>query len=340
MDIVELSGGQKAATVLLSVDSETAAAVLKNFSESDLAAVTREMHGLGEVQPQIASAILHEFALRSSESSSGVAANPLVLRERLELAVGHDGARHLLQEIGADTSTEKIFQPLRALSAEELYKLLADEHPQTIAVILAYVEPKLAAPALALFSAEMQTDVIRRMAVSQQTDGNLLKKLGDLIRNKGSMDASREKSATSAERKFKRVAELINLLGPAAEEKILKELSTDAPEMVKRIREMMFTFEDLLLLNDAGMRKVLMSIDTQVLAMALKTASEPLKQKIFSNLSRRATETVTEELELLGPKPRSQVKAAQQQIVEIVRKMGSSGEINLRGGSSEEDPLV
>ncbi len=110
--------------------------------------------------------------------------------------------------------------------------------------------------------------------------------------------------------------------------------------MVKRIRDMMFTFEDLLLLNDAGMRKVLMSIDTQILAMALKTASEPLKQKIFSNLSRRATETVTEELELLGPKPRSQVKAAQQQIVEIVRKLGSTGEVNLRGGASEEDPLV
>ena len=340
MDIVELSGGQKAATVLLSVDSETAAAVLKNFSESDLAAVTREMHGLGDVQPQVASAVLHEFAVRSNESSSGIAANPLVLRERLELAVGHDGARHLLQKIGADTSTEKIFQPLRSLPAEELYKLLADEHPQTVAVILTHVDPKLAAPTLALFSAEMQTDVIRRMAVSQQTDGNILKKLGDLIRNKGSMDAAREKSSSGSEKKFKRVAELINLLGPAAEEKILKELSGEAPEMVKRIREMMFTFEDLLTLNDAGMRKVLMSVDTQILAMALKTASDPLKQKIFANLSRRATETVTEELELLGPKPRSQVKAAQQQIVEIVRKMGPSGEINLRGGSSEEDPLV
>jgi flagellar motor switch protein FliG len=337
---VELSGGQKAAAVLLSVDSETAAAVLRNFSENDLAAVTREMHTLGDVQPQIASAVLHEFTLRSSESSSGIAVNPTVLRERLELAVGHDGARHLLQEIGADTSTEKIFQPLRGLPAEELYKLLADEHPQTVAVILSHVDPKLAAPVLALFSPETQTDVIRRMAVSQQTDGNILKKLGDLIRNKGSMDSARDKSSSGNEKKFKRVAEVINLLGPAAEEKILKDLSGDAPEMVKRIRDMMFTFEDLLLLNDADMRKVLMSVDTQVLAMALKTASDPLKQKMFSNLSRRATETVTEELELLGPKPRSQVKAAQQTVVDIVRKMGSGGEVNLRGGSAEEDPLV
>ncbi len=230
MDILELSGGQKAATVLLSVDSETAAAVLKNLSESDLAAVTREMHGLGEVQQQVASAVLHEFAVRSSESSSGIAANPVVLRERLEMAVGHDGARHLLQEIGADTSTEKIFQPLRTLPAEELYKLLADEHPQTISVILANVDPKLAAPALALFSPDMQTDVIRRMAISQQTDGNILRKLGDLIRNKGSVDASREKSPSSVERKFKRVAELINLLGPAAEEKILMNSPTSPPK--------------------------------------------------------------------------------------------------------------
>jgi flagellar motor switch protein FliG len=337
---VELSGGQKAATVLLSVDSETAAAVLKNFSEGDLAAITREMHKLSDVQPQIASAVLREFAARASESASAIAANPLVLRERLELAVGQDGARRVLQDIGVDTSTEKIFEPLRALPAEEFHKLLADEHPQTVAVILAYVEPKLAAATLALFGDEMQIDVIRRMAVSQQTDGNLLKKLGDLIRNKGAMDAAREKSASGIERKFKRVAELLNLLGPAAEEKILKQLSDEAPEMAKRIRDMMFTFEDLLTLSDANMRKVLMSVDTQLLAMALKTASEALKQKIFANLSRRATETLTEELELLGPKPRSQVKAAQQQIVEVVRKLGSTGEINLRGGGTEEDPLV
>jgi flagellar motor switch protein FliG len=135
--------------------------------------------------------------------------------------------------------------------------------------------------------------------------------------------------------RYKKVAEVINLLGSAAEEQILKELATDSPEMAKKLREMMFTFEDMLALSNTDMRKVLMSIDTQILAMAMKTASEELKEKVFSNLSKRATETLTEEMELLGPKPLSQVKTAQQQIVEVVRKMDAGSEINIRGSKYE-----
>jgi flagellar motor switch protein FliG len=191
---------------------------------------------------------------------------------------------------------------------------------------------------LSQFPAEIQVDVVRRMAASQQTEDNMLKKVADIIRTKSGMLG--EVRNTPDDPRYKKVAEVINLLGSAAEEQILKELATDSPEMAKKLREMMFTFEDMLALSNTDMRKVLMSIDTQILAMAMKTASEELKEKVFSNLSKRATETLTEEMELLGPKPLSQVKTAQQQIVEVVRKMDAGSEINIRGSKYEEDPLV
>jgi len=224
------------------------------------------------------------------------------------------------------------------LSGDELFKILADEHPQTVAVVLAHLSASQTAAILALFSPEIQADIVRRMASTQQTDRTVLKRVGEIIRGKTASVG--ELRRTPDDPRYKKVAEVINLMGQEAEERILKDLADDSPEIVEKVREMMFVFEDLLNLSDADMRKLLMAVDTQVLAMALKTASDALREKIFSNLSRRATETVREELDLLGLKPLSQVKAAQQQIVESVRNLEGSGEITIRGGGTGEDPLV
>lgn len=335
--MADLSSRQKAAAVLLALDSETAASVLKNFDEDDLTVVTREMSALGDLDPQAAIGALYEFSQFAGVEQS-ISATPEVLMERLELAVGEDGARNLLQEIGLDRSAEQIFHSLHDLTPEELSKILLDEHPQTIALVLVHLEPRHTAAVLGQFSTELQRDVVSRMAKSQHAEESLLKRIGDLIRTKVGMLGKVRKSPEDP--RYKKVAEIINLLGPAAEEQILNPLAGESPEMVKKLREMMFVFSDILTLSDGDMRKVLMSIDTQLLAMALKTATDEVKQKVFTNLSRRATETLTEELELLGPKPLSQVKAAQQQLVDTIRKMDSSGEINIRGSKYEEDPLV
>ena len=162
---------------------------------------------------------------------------------------------------------------------------------------------------------------------------------GNRPKNTSWMMGERRKRQSDDPR-YKKVAEVINLLGPETEGRIIETLGEGSPEIAAKIREMMFVFEDLVIVSDADMRKVLMSVDSQILAMALKTASKQLKEKIFANMSKRAKEMVNEELELLGPKPLSQVKAAQQQIVDAVRELESSGEINLRGAKSEEDPLV
>jgi len=333
-----VSGRQKAAAILLCVDPQTAASVLKHLPEEELAAITREMHALSSLEPDVTASLLQEFAIRAAGDSQGVAVTPGVLRERLNLALGQEAARRLLKNIGIENDVETAFKPLAELSPDDLNKVLMDEHPQTAALVLSQLSPKQAAGVLALFPPERQMDVVRRMSATQQADEAILKRVGQIIHSKARTASQRLK--TPEDSRFKRVAEVINLLGPEAEERILKQLADEAPDMVERIKAMMFVFEDLRTLSDADMRKVLMNVDTQVLAMALKTASEGLKEKIFSNLSRRAAETVREELELLGRKPLSQVKAAQQQIVETVRGLESAGEINLRGAKYEEDPLV
>ncbi len=336
--MADLTGKQKAAAVLASVDDETAAAVLKNLSEQDLTVLTREMHALGRLDPKVTRAVLNEFSIRAAADSGSISVDPTVLRERLVLALGPDTAKGLLREIGVDDDLEAVFGPLAELSPEDLYQALADEHPQTAALVLGQMPPKQAAAVVQLFQPEIQVDVIRRMSAGVHADDRVLKRIGELIRSK--VSAGTEGRRGPDDPRYKRVAEVVNLLGQDAEERILKELADDEPELADKIRQMMFVFEDLRSLSDADMRQLLMSVDTQVLAMALKTASEELKEKIFANLSRRASETVREELELLGPRPLSQVKAAQQQIVETVRTMETSGQINLRNAKYEEDPLV
>jgi flagellar motor switch protein FliG len=335
--MADLNARQKAAAVLLALDSETAASVLKNFDEEDLTVVTMEMSALGDLDPRVAASALYEFSQHAVEEQS-ISATPEFLRERLEMAVGHDGARNLLQEIGLDRSAEEVFRSLHDLTPEQLSKLLLDEHPQTVSLVLVHLDPRHASAVLALFPPELQVDIVARMARGQRAEESLLKRVGDLIRAKVGMPGQARKSPDDP--RYKKVAEIINLLGPGAEEQILKPLAGESPEMVKKLQEMMFVFADITALSDADIRKVLMSIDTQLLAMALKTASDEVKQKVLSNLSRRATETLTEELEMLGPKPLSQVKAAQQQLVDTIRKMDSSGEISIRGSKYEEDPLV
>jgi len=336
-EVARFSGKQKAAAILLSVDSETAAKVMKNFTDDHLATLAYEMNALGKVGPRVSNALMREFSRRAS-SDMGIVVDPGLVRERLELAVGRESARTVMKEIGLEDDAQELYEPLKSLAAEELYKLLKDEHPQTVAVVLGQLGPKEAAAVMAQFGEEMQVDVIRRMASTKHTNEVMVKRVGQLMRQK--MGSVGELRATPDDPRYKKVAQVISQLGQEAEERILQELANEAPEMAEKLRDMMFVFEDVKTLSDDDVRKVLMSIDTQILAMALKTASEELKEKVFSNLSRRATETVTEELELLGPKPLSQVKSAQQKIVSTIRKMASAGEVDIRSSQLDEDPLV
>ena len=331
-----MSSTQKVATVLLTVDSEIAAEIIKRFSEKEIALVGREMHNQPNLKNDEIRGILVEFHERCV--TGGAVRGSGDLRAMLESALGSDRSDELLEEMGIIDHTSDPFNSLKELSAEELGHTIGSEHPQVIAVVLSHLDPKLSAQVLAVFSEEKQVDIVRRMANVGQTSDQVVRSIDEILSNTAGSIGQRRK--TPVERRYKAVADILNLLRRETEQQIMERLAEDTPEVAENVRNYMFVFEDLRHLSDADIRKVLMTVDSQVLALALKTATEGLQEKVFKNLSKRAAENVREEQEMLGPRPLSQVEAAQRQVAEVVRNLDAAGELNSRGGSAEEDPLV
>jgi len=331
-----MNAPQKVAAVLLTVDSEIAAEVLKHFSEKEIALVGREMHNQPNLKNDEIRGILVEFHERCI--TGGAARGSGDLRTMLELALGSDRSDELLEEMGIINHSSDPFNALKELNAEELAHTIGSEHPQVIAVVLSHLDPKLSAEVLAVFPEEKQVDIVRRMANVGQTSDQVVRRIDEILSSTAGSIGQRRK--TPVERRYKAVADILNLLRRETEQQIMERLAEDAPEVAENVRNYMFVFEDLCNLNDADIRKVLMSVDSQVLALGLKKASDKLQKNVFKNLSRRAAENVREEQEMLGPRPLSQVEAAQRQIAEVVRNLDAAGELDSRGPTAEEDPLV
>ena len=221
------------------------------------------------------------------------------------------------------------------MEPEELLVLLGGEHPQTIALVLQHLPPKLGSGILQLMPEEQQADIVRRMARTEQTAVDVLQQVDAIIRAKTLFLGERRK--TPAEKRVKVVADVLNLSGKAIEERVMEAIGRDDPEVAGEIRNLMFVFGDIQTLPDTAIRTILSHVDTQVLALALKTASDSVKDAISRNLSRRAVEMVQEELELLGPRPRSQVDQAQHQVIDIIRELEAAGEIRTRAGGAQDD---
>ncbi len=327
---------QKVAAVLMAIDSEIAANVIKHFTEKEIALVGREMHNQPNVKSDEVRGVLVEFHERCI--SSGAVGGSGDLRSMLESALGSDRSDDLLQEMGIIDQSSDPFNSLKELSAEELGHTIGSEHPQVVAIVLSHLNPQLSAEVLVVFPEERQVDIVRRMANIGQTSDHVVRRIDDILSN--SAGSLGQKRKTPAERRYKAVADILNLLRRETEEQIMDRIAAETPDIAENIRNYMFVFDDLLNLSDADIRKVLMAVDSQVLALGLKTASKELQKKVFKNLSGRAAENVREEQEMLGPRPLSQVDAAQQQVAQVVRNLDNSGELDSRGSSSEEDPLV
>jgi len=221
--------------------------------------------------------------------------------------------------------------------SEDLLSFIQDEHPQTIALVLSHLESRQAADVLRGLSHPKQVDVVRRMATMETTNPEVIREV----------EASLEKRmAAVVTRKFEQsggletVAEILNLTDRSTEKDVLEALEEDSPELVEDIRRLMFVFEDIMLVNDKGVQRLLKEIDIGELALALKTASEELKEKIHRNMSQRAVVLLEEEMEYMGPVRLREVEAAQQRIAEVVRRLDDAGELIIQGRRGEEEVIV
>jgi len=335
---VNLTNRQKAAALLMSVDSGTAAMVLKNLNDKELTMISKEMAIMDQVDPETANAVFTEFSNMARNLGGLLPEESTSLREILEKALGPQRAEELLGIIGVENRGPAPFQVLHDMEPEELRVLLSGEHPQTVALVLQHLPPRLASGVLALTSEEAQADIVRRMARTEQTGLDVLQQVDAIIRAKTRFLGERRK--TPAEKRFKAVADMLNLSAKDIENRVMQHMEREDPDIAKEIRNLMFVFDDIATLPDNAIRVILSHVDTQALALALKLSSEEVKTAIFRNLSKRAQEMVEEELELLGPKPRSQVEQAQRQIIDIVRELEAAGEIQTRGAGAAQEEMV
>jgi len=335
-NIAELDGVTKAAVLLLSLDAETASGMLKKLPPEQLEDVTRELAGLGSVPAELRKNVIEEF-YHLSVGQRGMREGGLDYAKSLLMeTMDPEDAKRVLGKI--QTHVQKTpFSFLQKAESDNLLTFIQDEHPQTIALILCHMQHYKAAEVLGGLPTQKQVEVIKRIANMEQTNPEVVR---DVERGLESRLSNLLMQSSEKPGGVETVAEMLNLADRAAEKTIMEALEQDDPDLVEEIRRLMFVFEDVLLVNDKGIQSVLKEVDNDELSLALKTASEELREKIFSNMSERAVALIKEDMEYMGPVRVSDVETAQQRIVDIVRRLEDAGEIIIAGRGGESDLIV
>lgn len=327
---MEANNLRKAAILLVSLPEDEAAKLLAKLTPKQAELVSLEIAQLNTIPPEEQERIILEFA--DSKPRGVVRRGGLqVVQTLLERALGRQAADTL------DNIREAIaslpFGFLRRVDPQNILTFLADEHPQTIALVLCHLPAQLAAQVLSGLPTSLQLSVVRRIAHMGETSPDVLKSVEDALagRLQNAMQQSLERAGGVAT-----VAEILNVADRGTERALLESLAQEDPELVEQIRRLMFVFDDIAKLSDKDVQTLLKHVETQQWAMALKGASEELRQKILGNMSQRAAAMLLEEIEYLGPKRLSEVEAVQQQIVDIVRQLEESGQITTQPAPEDE----
>ena len=332
----KLSGLQKAAILFMALDQGTAAKILKKLEREHVEAIGREIANIERIDIDVRRGIIAEFynmlLARQYMSAGGLG----LARSLLEKTLASDDARRVIEAIEHQVHAQP-FNFLQKTETENLLTFLQGEHPQTIALVLSHLPATMASEILVGLEPERQSEVVLRVAHMDQTSPEVIKEVERGLEQRLAGLVSERFERTGG---VKAVSEILNLAGRATEKAIMEGLSEDHPELVDEIRRLMFVFEDILRVDDRGIQAVLKEVDNQELALALRTASDGLKEKIFSNMSERAAQLIKEEMEYMGPVRVRDVENSQQKIVDIVRRLEDAGEIIITGKGGEKDLIV
>ncbi len=327
---------RKSAILLLSLTQEQAAEILKRLPPEAVEDVSREIASIGEVTMDTRKGIFGEFynlALANSYVSEGGLEYAKAL---IRKSLGDDDANRIIKQVTQQVQISP-FSFLQKAESENLLTFIQDEHPQTIALILAHLPSQKASEILVGLPSQKQIEVVKRVANMEQTNPEVIKEVERGLEHRLSDIVSQTFEKAGG---VDTVAEILNLADRSTEKGIMEGLEAEDPDLVEQIRRLMFVFEDILLVNDKGIQSVLKEVDNEELALALKTASEDLKQKIFKNMSERAAQLIAEDMQYMGPVRVSDVEAAQQKIVDIVRRLEDAGEIIIAGRGGEKEMVV
>lgn len=329
---VELSGLRKAAILLVQLGRDRAAKVLAMLPDAIVEDLTAEIVRLRDVSSVDADAVLHEAheSLRSSDVAGRGGLD--LAKSLLAESFGSERANEIMERLGA-TLAEMPFENMRKADARQLMTFLADEHPQTIALVLAHLSPQQSALVLSGFEQGKQADVAHRIAMMERASPDVIRLIErELDRRMSTVIGPQELSSVGG---VPPLVAIINRADRGTERMILEGLESLSPELAEQVRAQMFIFEDIVQLDDKAIQLILRNVEASVLSLALKGTSAPVREKIMRNLSTRAAENLAEEIELLGPKRLSEVEEAQAKVVTEIRALEQSGQIMIMRGGDE-----
>lgn len=333
-----LSGRRKVAILMVILGDQVSAEVLRNLNEEEVHHIGREVAHIHNISAEQAEAVLEEFYEMTMAHNYVLVGGVDYARKILVNAFGPDHARSLLDRLMKTLGSEAAnFDALQKADPQQLAKFIHSEHPQTIALVLSHLNSSQAAALLFSLPPELRADVAMRMAHLDQISPEIITKIAGIIgqKLKALGEVIRESYGG-----VRAVAEMFNRMDSATSKDILEKIEQNDPSLGEAVRHLMFVFEDLLLIDQSGIKEILGRIDRKLLTVALKGTSEKLKNHFLQNMSQRGAEMLREDMEALGPVKIKEVEAAQQQIIAVLRQLETEGVVSLKGGGGGEKYVV
>ena len=327
----QLSGKEKAAVLLIALGPQKSAEIFKHLTEEEIEELTLEIANMRMVSPEEKEEVIEEFyqVCLAQEYISEGGIN--YAKEVLERAVGQDKAADIINKLTSSLQVRP-FEFVRKADPNQLLNYIQNEHPQTIALILSYLSPTQAGHLLASLPQDKQSEVARRIAIMDSTSPEVVKEVERVLENKFSNVISQDFTSVGG---IQTVVDILNSVDRGTEKNIMEDLEIKDAELSEEIRKRMFVFEDITTLDNRRIQRIIREIDNSQWAIALKSASEDVKNIIFSNMSKRLVEMIKEDIEFMGPVRLKDIEEAQQNIVNVIRRLEEEGEIITPRGGDE-----
>ncbi len=331
--MAKMNGTQKAAVLMVALGDDVAASIFKYLEEDEIQQISKEIALTRHVQPETADEVLEEFHTMSLAKSYIAQGGIEYAKKLLIKSVGPEAARKIIDRLTKALESSAGFSSIERANPQQLSKFIQNEHPQTIALILAHLNATQAGELIASLPETLRADVAMRMANLQEISPEVVRRISLILEQKLESLGS---FATEAYGGVRAVAELFNRMDRSTGRVVLEKIENENPQLAASIRDLMFVFDDILLIDDTGISEILKRADKKTLTIALKGTSEELRNQFFRNMSSRAVEMMKEEMEFMGPIKIKEVEKSQHEVVEIVRQLEEEGVISIGGGGGED----
>lgn len=327
-----LTGKQKAAILLISLGQEIASEVFKYLKDEEIEQLTLEIARLHKVDSTTKDIVYGEFSelMMAQQYISQGGLN--YAKDLLQKALGEDKALEIISKLTSSLQV-KPFDFIQRTEPSQILNFISNEHPQTIALIVSYLSPEKAGQIISELAPEKQADIAKRIAMMDRTSPEMIREVERVLERKLSTIVGQDYTSAGG---VDSLVDILNNVDRGTEKTIIEALEDQEPELAEEVKKRMFVFEDVILIDDKGIQLILRSVDNKELALALKGSSEEVTEKILKNMSKRASDTLREDMEYMGPVRVKDVQESQQKIVNVIRRLEESGELVIARGSEDE----